>query len=1223
MRKFLIGLGGFVVLLIVLAFIGPSLIPADSVKQDIAREVEAATGRSLTIDGDLNFTLLPAPGVSVSGLRLSNPDGASRPDMVRLRAASVEVALLPLLGGDVQVDRIVLDAPDIVLEQYADGTNNWTFQPAGAENANGAGEPGGGGGGDGAGAGPAVRFDNVVIRDGTVVWRTPDSEERIEDIDMALGAGSLDGPFRAQGSLRARGTPVTLQAAVGALAEERATPVSVTAELAGGEVSYSGVMAGWPDAPRLAGQVRVSGGDAGAMVAALTGAPAPAPLAGAELNLDGKLAASASAVSVNDLSLRMAGMTATGAVDIGLEGTPSIDAIINVGHIELDQLTGAGTTPAGSGGEASQGGSPGGGGTAAGSPEADGGASGLAGLTLPMGIEASVETKVETIAWRGGVIRQARFNAQLAEGTLNVSQASAQLPGGASVSLVGFAAPRDGQPSFEGQMEASADDFRALLSWLGADVADVPPERLRKMAGSARISAAPENVTITDIDVSVDVSRLRGGIAIAPRERPGFGIGLSLDKINLDAYLPADDATGTGAAPTDDTAAPAANAGGTPQDAASGAAAGLAVLDSFDAIAQLKAGEITIHGQQIRGLNFDGTLQGGNLELRDLTVQSLAGARANASGQINDLAGAPVADLTLDIDAASVERLLELAGTSAPFPVGKGRLTGSVKGNLDDADLDLSLTALDAKLGVAGTVAPLATPPAFDVDVTLTHPDAAALAAAVGGGARGDMPAVGALDARLALDGGLAASDIDARIGLGDGSLTAKGRLENLLAGGPTGTLALDAAYPELVSLIRLFAPDYRPALGEAGPFRLTGDVALAPDSVSIGNLDGTAGPVGYRGSVQVATGGPRPAVTASLSTSEIIADWFLPPRARGTVTPNQAGGGSGAPSRARWSSEPLDLSALRMLDADISLTAPAITYTDVRVDEPKLVATLKDGVLDLTQLTGRAYGGPFEMTGQVVAADTPQVRYTMSVSDADAAGFIGGKAGGDRGVMSVFSLLFPASDLNVVSGRVSADIDVASRGRSEYDLIASLDGTGGMRFTDAVVEGVDVCRISNQFGNLNGLEGFLGLAVSTRGGQTTVNDFQGSFTLEDGVATLPQQTIDADCADITFSGTANLPQWLVDITARAVFPEHPEFPGVVVEQKGPLDAPNTRLVNLNDINRFVAGKAAGTALRKLLPGQQSQESGGSGQQQQQPQQSAPPRPEEQFKNLLDNLIRR
>ena len=183
MRKLLIGIAVLVVVVVAAAFVGPLFVPADSIKSDIAREVAKATGRNLAIDGTLKFRILPAPGVSATGVRLSNAQDGSAPDMLRLKAAAIEVALVPLITGNIQVSRIVLSQPDILLETYADGTNNWTFAPAPDASPDSADGPGTGASGDAGGSqAPAVRLDNVVIEDGALVFRTPDSIERVEDI---------------------------------------------------------------------------------------------------------------------------------------------------------------------------------------------------------------------------------------------------------------------------------------------------------------------------------------------------------------------------------------------------------------------------------------------------------------------------------------------------------------------------------------------------------------------------------------------------------------------------------------------------------------------------------------------------------------------------------------------------------------------------------------------------------------------------------------------------------------------------------------------------------------------------------------------------------------------------------------------------------------------------------------------------------------------------------
>ena len=1235
MRKLFIGLAVLVVVLVAAAFVGPLFVPADSIKGDIAREVAKATGRDLAIDGSLKFRILPAPGVSATGVRLSNAADGSAPDMLRLKSAAVEVALFPLITGNIQISRILLSEPDILLEQYADGTNNWTFVPN-PEAASG-GDAGADAAADSQGTpAPAVRFDNVVIERGTLVYKTPDSTERVADVNVTLGAASLQGPFRADGTVSARGVAIGIDAAVGELAEDKATPVNLKISTGGAQIGYSGVLAGAPDAARLSGQIEVRAEDLSELVAAFSKAPAPGALKGKPLEIDGTLTASAETVAINDLVLRLGDDSATGAVDVKLGEITSAAVVLNLAQLDLDRLLAA--VPGAKGGTRTDAGSP---------PKSDKAATGKAaapaaagaGFALPTGISATLETKIDAVVYRGGVIRQVLLNTELADGSVTISQAAAQFPGGANASVIGFVSTTESVPKFEGQAELAADDFRALLQWAGVDVARVPQDRLRKMKGSLTVAATPENVTLTDIDVSVDVSRIRGGVAIAVRERPGFGIGLSLDKLNVDAYLPAPLASGV---PSGDPAAKsavdgkadAAKPAGGGQETAGAGSAGLAALNRFDAILQLKVGEVIFRDQRLHDINLDSTLQGGSLALRDLSVGSLAGAKAKVNGRVDDLASAPKADVKIDLDARDGDRLLALAGVDAPAKLGATRLNGALQGDMQNLVVDLTLDAMGASMRTAGSFGVLAIPPSYDMQVDIKHPDAAAFAARLRGENGAGEQKLGALAASASVRGDLTASDIDTRIGIGPGEITARGRLTNLASGSPLGKLAINASHPDTAAFVRLLAPDYNPSKPDLGPFALKTELALAADAMTLANLEGKAGPVGFKGSANVDTGGPRPRVVGALETGEIVVDWFLPAQkgAASTASNRRSGGAaaSGAPAsrgpastagNKRWSREPIELSGLRAADADIKLSSPAITYTNIRVDQPRLAIKLDDGVLDLTELSGKAFGGGFSMTGQVAATDVPTMRYAMRVENADAAKFLGDGATGERGVMSVLDLLFPVSDVKLAAGRLGADLDVTSRGRSEFEMISNLAGKGAMRFTDAVVEGIDVCQISDQLDRLNGIEGFLGLATSGRGGQTRIANFDGRFDLAKGIATLPQQQINADCAAVAFSGTTNLPDWTVDIQARAGFPAHPEFAGVVVEQKGPLDAPNTRLVNVNEINQFIVGKAAGSILRKLLPGG-NQEQAPPATTEGTPQQPQSKKPEDQFRSVLEGLIR-
>jgi uncharacterized protein involved in outer membrane biogenesis len=1220
-RKLLIGLGVLVLVLIGGAFAGPLFIPTDSIKADIAEKVQQATGRTLSINGKLSFRVLPTPGVSVDDVTLSNASQGDGTSMVQLEGATVELALLPLISGNVQINRIVLRKPNILLEQYANGTNNWTFEPqaeADATRREAAAVDSTGEAGSGT---PPIQFDDVVIVDGTLTYKTPDQSERVENIDMSFGAASLLGPFRAEGSLMARGFDVSLNAAVGELINGRATPINLRVKTAGAKIGYSGVLSGAIGTPRVSGQIEVRADDLSTMIGSVSRGIPPPALRGKALELDGNVTATQEAVTINDLALRIGDDSATGVIDVALGENPSANVVLNMQQLDLDRFladtksTAAESQPSGLVAKPK----------ATASPSST---SSAGGFSIPKNLSASLGAKIDTLVYRGGVIRQVFLNADVAQGAVNISRASAELPGGSFASLVGLISPTEAGPNFDGQAEVSSDNLRSLLKWAGVDASAVPAERLRKMAGSVTVGATQEKITLTDIDVSVDVSRVRGGMAIALRERPGFGIGLSLDKVDVDAYLPKQNSAVVQAA--------GSNAQASEKDAGAGKSSkqtpykpgGLSALNGFDAILQLKVGELVYRAQKMHGINLDSTLQAGTLEVRDASVAKLEGAKVSAKGRIKGLAVAPKADLSININAPNIDKLLALANVAAPTLIGPGKLSATFRGDMQNITVDASLLALGADLKVEGTLGALALPPRYDLKLDLKHADASAFLEKLGGDASANGLKTGALAAFVNARGNLNSSAIDANIGIGPGTIIIDGKVDNLTTGVPTGALTLSADHPDMVAFVRTFTNDYKPALTDAGPFVLKASIDVKPNLIVLQKLEGRAGPVSYAGTAQVNLGSKRPDLTAELKTSEIIVDWFLPVSTTNKQASKNSGGAkaSGSTAKAsgaeRWLRDRLDLSALQTVNIDIKLSAPAITYTDIRVDQPQLAVTVRNGVLDLKQLSGKAFGGGFSMTAQVADREIPTMRYALDVKGADAAKFLGGASkSGDKGVMSALELLFPVSNVNLVSGTLGADLIVASSGRSEFEMISNLGGKGAVQFTSAVVDGIDLCRISNQLGNLNGLEGFLGLVSSAQGGQTKIASFDGRFDIANGVATMPQQQLNAECAAVVFSGTTNFSKWLVDIRAKANFPGSPKFPGLEVEQKGSLDAPNTRVVNLNQINDFVASKAVETVLRKLLPGinhkQQKPSSGGSTTQ---PQSQPPGDP---FKALLEGLIKR
>ena len=116
-----------IVLVVFVAIAASFLFPwkLNFLRSTISAKVEKATGRSFAIDGDLVLHWLQGPRITADKLRFGNPAWAAKPDMLAVDRVDATVSLSSLLRGRVVLPRVVVDAPDVHLEENADGKRNW------------------------------------------------------------------------------------------------------------------------------------------------------------------------------------------------------------------------------------------------------------------------------------------------------------------------------------------------------------------------------------------------------------------------------------------------------------------------------------------------------------------------------------------------------------------------------------------------------------------------------------------------------------------------------------------------------------------------------------------------------------------------------------------------------------------------------------------------------------------------------------------------------------------------------------------------------------------------------------------------------------------------------------------------------------------------------------------------------------------------------------------
>ena len=124
----LIALGTLIAaLLIGLTYLSTLISPA-KLTQMLVLEVREATGRELTIAGPVRLGFFPKIAVSAEQVSLSNAAWAKSPQMASLEKVALEISLLPLLSGRIEVNSIQLAGLTLNLETNAKGDGNWRME---------------------------------------------------------------------------------------------------------------------------------------------------------------------------------------------------------------------------------------------------------------------------------------------------------------------------------------------------------------------------------------------------------------------------------------------------------------------------------------------------------------------------------------------------------------------------------------------------------------------------------------------------------------------------------------------------------------------------------------------------------------------------------------------------------------------------------------------------------------------------------------------------------------------------------------------------------------------------------------------------------------------------------------------------------------------------------------------------------------------------------------
>jgi len=127
-RKVILGvLAGIVLTCFLVIIVVVSTYDYNKLKPMITGIAKKYTGRKLTLAGDIKIKISLSPTLEVNNVSFQNAPWSSHPEMIHAKRIEVQLALIPLIQGKINVKRLTLLNPDLIMEINTSGKINLEF----------------------------------------------------------------------------------------------------------------------------------------------------------------------------------------------------------------------------------------------------------------------------------------------------------------------------------------------------------------------------------------------------------------------------------------------------------------------------------------------------------------------------------------------------------------------------------------------------------------------------------------------------------------------------------------------------------------------------------------------------------------------------------------------------------------------------------------------------------------------------------------------------------------------------------------------------------------------------------------------------------------------------------------------------------------------------------------------------------------------------------------
>ena len=1120
MQTTLLGLAIALILALLAALVGPSVVDWGRFRPSIETEASRLIGAPVRITGPIEVAILPTPALILRGLEIVPSDASSG---VRARSLAVELELGSLVRGQWRARELHLVGPEFNLG--IDRAGNLALPPI---------APGF--------DADQLSIERLNIEDGHATLTDSRSGSRIT-LDKLWFNGdvrSLAGPFRGEGAFVLAGDLYAYRIAAGR-AEEGVLKLRLNLDplekpLA---VEADGVLSFARTAPRFEGAMTVSRPAAIATPSGRTFASDP-------WRLTAKVKANASSALFEGVEFQYGpeerAVRLTGTAELKFGDRPRFEGVLAAMQVDFDRAFGSAAS------------------TGRQLPLAALKTLGISfsGAFRPS-IPARIGFSIEALTLAGATIQNLRGDLRSDGEVWNLDGFELRVPGFTQVNLSGRLDLASTQVGFTGPVSVDSTDPTALIAWLEGKTVQ-SATRMKPFRARGEVTLSSEKIAFQRLTAEIDRKWVEGSFAYAwaAGEKPArLDADLNAAELDVDALISFADA------------ARGATTFETPREVTLGLGIGRAVVAGVQVSnigARFRRDATGLHVERLSIGDVGGNALdvSGRIDATSSPPQGALSVRVDAG----NLAGiVTLAEKFLPDSADLIRRVAQRMPSAQLNATLALEQSGAAKLAVDGRSGDLRVT-------LRGQATRIATAAATDLqslagsDLRLEGKIEAGKGSAVvdllnlGNVLTVDANRPGEL--RLAATGPLGSLALDARLLAGGLDASAKG-VVNLRADAPKAELRLAVATADARPLRRGSA---RPA---ALPVSLTGNLSLTGESVTLGDFSGTFAGIPARGKLAIDFG------PATRIQGQIEADTIEAPAALMALV-----GLLNEPDARSWSSEPFIKGLLDDAEGRVELRAARVYLTPtLTLRQARGALKFSGSEITFADIEGSMADG--QAKGHVVfhkRADAISANGSLRLTNADAAMLLAGEGKtaatpANANKPAVTGRVGLQVDLEGVGrsplaliGSLSGN-GLVSLSRAQF---ASLNAKVFETATRAVDQGValDMKKISE-------------IATGAlESGALAVPSAEGVITIAHGQIRLTNLVTRAEGADLTVTGSLDLlEQNLSARLALAANEASGDQPVVSISLSGPLANPK-RTVDVSALTAWLTLRAVEQQSKQL-----------------------------------------